>query len=169
LTDTPYLSDVARAEWACHALASVSDAAPDPASFARLSAGDASGLTLTLAPGTTLITSPFPVATLVLAHRFQEPSLADAAQKLREHTAETALIWRERQRPRLSPVSPVEAAMTRSLLQGLDVPAALDAALAAAPDGTDDFDLSRWLTQAVSCGLVTGVCDAPRPSAKAPT
>lgn len=168
LVDVPYLPDVARAEWAYHAIASASDATPDPASFARLGTGDTIGLTLTLAPGTTLINSTYPVATLVLSHRFQQPSLADAAQKIGARVAESALIWRNGLRPCLSLIPPVEAALIHSLLRGLDVPTALDAALAGEVSDAESFDFPHWLTQAVSLGLVTGVHDAPPPAFKEP-
>ena len=157
LADAPYLSDVARAEWALHRVATASDAAPDPASFERLGSGDATGLALTLAPGTELVHSRFPVATLVMSHRFPEPSLAQAAQKLSAKIPETALIWRDRLRPRLVLVSPVEAALIAGLIDGLDLPCALDAALAANMEDTHSFDFSHWLTQAVGQALVTGV------------
>ena len=166
LAEVPYLPDVARAEWAYHAVAGMSDASPDPASFARLGGEEPSGLTLTLAPGTTLISSAFPVATLVLAHRFQEPSLAEAAQKLRAHTAETALVWRNGLRPCLSLISPVEAALIHSFLLGLNVSAACDTALAVELNDAETFDFSQWLTQAVGRGLVTGVHDVSRLSAQ---
>ena len=168
LTDVPYLPDVARTEWAFHAAVSAADASPDPASFTRLGDGDASGLALSLAPGTTLISSAFPVVTLVLSHRSREPCLADASQKLRARTAETALIWRDRLRPRLALVSPVEAHLIKSLLHGLDVPTALGAALAMQHESAEAFDFSHWLTEAVGQGLVTGVHDAPNASPRQP-
>lgn len=169
LADVPYLPDVARTEWACHGAASAADAVPDPASFARLSAGDAGGLSLTLAPGATVINSAFPVATLVLSHRFQEPSLAEAARLLKANTAESALVWRNRLRPCLARISLVEAALLSGLQQGLNLPTALDAALAVELDDAEIFDFSHWLTEAVTRGLVTGVHDVPHPSLKEPT
>jgi hypothetical protein len=169
LLDVPYLPDVARAEWAHHSAASAPDAAPDPASFARLGAGEANGLSLTLAPGTTVISSSFPLASLILSHRFEEPSLADAACLLQANTAESVLIWRNRLRPCLARVSPVEAALINSLRQGQDLPTALDAALAVQLDDAEIFDFSHWLTEAVTRGLVTGVHAVPHPSPKEPT
>ena len=102
LGDTPYLADVARAEWALHRAAFAADAQPDPASFARLTSEDPETLTLTLSPGACTIASPFPLASLVLAHLHREPSLPEAFARLREGTAETALIWRQGMKPRLA-------------------------------------------------------------------
>ena len=61
----PYLADVARVEWALHCAATWPDATIDTASFARLSTEDPAGLSLALAPRTTLIESDFPVVALI--------------------------------------------------------------------------------------------------------
>jgi hypothetical protein len=163
LSDAPYLADVARAEWALHRAATAADAAPDLASFAQLASGDATGLALTLAPGTELVHSRFPVATLVMSHRFGEPSLSEAAQKLRQGEAETALIWRERLRPRLALVAPPEAALLQATLAGQDLPGALEAALSLDHAQPPSFDFTHWLTQAVQQGLVVGIGTASTP------
>ena len=160
LSDVPYLGDVARAEWALHRVTTADDAAPGLASFVQLGSGDATGLALILAPGTELVRSRFPVATLVMSHRFGEPSLSEAAQKLRQGEAETALIWRERLRPRLAPVAPPEAALLEATLVGQDLPSALDAALSLDNGDASGFDFTHWLTQAVQQGLVVGLAIA---------
>jgi hypothetical protein len=160
LADTPYLADVARVEWALHQAATAADALTDPSSFARLSGQDATSLTLALSPGTALVRSRYPVASLVLSHRHAQPSLKQAAERLRDAVAETVLIWRQGLRPRMAQVTGVEAALLRALLQGHDLPSALDAALAAETDETQVFDFSLWLSSAVSGGLVTGVQSA---------
>lgn len=166
LADTPYLADVARVEWALHQAASAADAVVDPSSFARLSEQDATGLALTLSPGTALVSSRYPVASLVLSHRHAQPSLKQAAERLRNAVAETVLVWRQGLRPRMAQVTSVEAALLRALLQGQDLPTALDAGLAAETEETQVFDFSLWLTSAVSAGLVTGVHDTNLPRNK---
>lgn len=155
--DAPYLADVARVEWALHRAASTTDAVADHASFARLGAEDPARLTLTLAPGTALIGSAFPVASLVLSHRHAQPSLAQAAQRLRDGVAESALVWRQGLQPRVAQAGAVEASLLRALLQASPLAAALDTALATETPETPAFDFSLWLTQAVLSGLVTGV------------
>lgn len=166
LADTPYLADVARVEWALHQAASAADAVVDPSSFARLSEQDATGLALTLSPGTALVSSRYPVASLVLSHRHAQPSLKQAAERLRNAVAETVLVWRQGLRPRMAQVTSVEAALLRALLQGQDLPTALDAGLAAETEETQVFDFSLWLTSAVSAGLLTGVHDTNLPRNK---
>lgn len=158
LADTPYLADVARVEWAQHLAASAADALPDPASFARLAAEDPMALALTLAPGTALVTSRFPVASLVLAHLHQDPPLSEVAQRLREGASETALVWRQGLRPCIARCAPAPARLMQALLAGENVSASLDAALnGPALPGEAPFDFSAWLHEAVALGQVMGV------------
>ena len=166
LADTPYLADVASVEWALHRAASAADAVTDHASFARLAAEDPSGLTLTLPPGTAVIHSAFPVASLVRSHRHAQPSMAQAAQRLSEGIAESALVWRRALQPRIALLSPVEASLLSQLLAGKDLETAIDIALATETTDTQSFDLSVWLTQAVTTGLVIGVSDASPTASK---
>lgn len=156
LSDAPYLGDVARAEWALHRAASAADAEPDLPSFARLASENPQGLTLSLSPGTTVIGSRFPVASLVTAHLFGDPSLAEAAQRLRDGIGELALVWRQGLRPRIAAIDPSAAALVQALQAGADLPGALDAACAADTE-PPSFDFSAWLTAAVTDGLVIGV------------
>jgi hypothetical protein len=157
LADVPYLADVAQVEWALHRAAGAPDAEPDLPSFARLSSEDPETLTLLLAPGTVLITSAWPVVSLVTAHTTGEPSLAEVGQRVRDRVGETAVVWRQGWRPCVA-VCPANAL---GLLRALQRGAALTEALGQAADG---FDFSDWLTQAVHSGLVLGVADAtPQP------
>jgi hypothetical protein len=156
LSDVPYLGDVARAEWALHRAASAADAEPDLPSFARLASEDPHGLTLSLSPGATVIGSRFPVASLVTAHLFGDPCLAEAAQRLRDGIGELALVWRQGLRPRIAAIDLSAAALVQALQAGADLPGALDAACAADTE-PPSFDFSAWLTAAVTDGLVIGV------------
>lgn len=160
LADVPYLGDVAQAEWALHQAAGAPDAEPDLSSFARLGQEDPQGLALTLAPGTAVIASPYPVASLVAAHLDEASSLAAAAQRLCEGIGEHALVWRQGLRPRIATITPAAAGLVQALLRGADLPQALDTACACA-DVNDDWDFSAWLTAAVTDGLVIGVHRPP--------
>ena len=146
--EEPYLSDVARTEWALHVAATASDCALDGASFALLQTRDPADFTLLLAPGTFVLASRWPVASLVLAHVEAEPSLDEAAARLRERVAETALVWREGLRPRLRAMAPDEAPFVTALHDGQSLADALASAPALAFDA--------WLAPAVQAGLVTG-------------
>ncbi len=155
LADTPYLSDVAHAEWALHRAAGAPDAVPDVCSFARLGSENPQGLALTLSPGTALVCSRHPVASLITAHLQATPTLGEAARRLREGQGEHALVWRQGLRPRITGVSAAAAALLQALLANADLPQALDAASAASEPGLG-FDFSAWLTLAVTDSLVIG-------------
>ncbi len=158
LADVPYLADVAKVEWALHHAAGAPDAEPDLSSFVRLSTEDPEGLTLWLAPGTSLVTSAWPVVSLVTAHTAGEPTLAEAGRRVRDRVGETAVVWRQGWRPCVAACPANAIGLLPALLRG----AALTEALGQAPA---DFDFSDWLTQAVHSGLVLGVTDAtPQPS-----
>lgn len=154
LTEVPYLADVARVEWALHRAASAPDADTDLHSFARLSTEDPQALTLALAPGTVLITSAWPVASLVTAHTEGQPSLAEVGQRVRDRSDETALVWRQGWRPCVAVCPDNALGVLQALLTGAALPDALGFAGA-------DFDFSDWLTQAVHSGLVIAVTDTP--------
>lgn len=156
LADVPYLADVARVEWALHRAAGAADAAADPASFEALTRLDPDTLTLRLAPGSTLIESPWPVASLVTAHLLDDPPLAQVAERLRAGTGECARVWRQGYRPRVAPCSGAEAGLLKALLEGRSLLAGLNAALAV----EKVFDFGTWLAAAVTDGQVLGA--APR-------
>lgn len=156
----PYLADVARVEWALHRAASAADAVADTASFALLTQRDPEDLTLQLVPGTAVISSPWPVVSLVQAHRSGEPPVAALAERLHPPVAEAALVWRQALRPCLRTSDPAELALLAELLHGHGLVPALDAALAADPA----FDFSTWLARAVHEGLVLAACPRRNPA-----
>lgn len=159
LAETPYLGDVARAEWALHRAGSAADTTPDLPSFVRLAQEDPQGLGLTLAPGTAVIASRYPVASLVTAHLYGAPDLNEAARRLRAGCAEQAVVWRQGLRPRIGPIGAHAATLLTALLNGADLPTALDAACETPAPET--FDFGAWLTQAVTEGIVLAVHDRP--------
>lgn len=164
LSDVPYLPDVARAEWALHLAAGAADAEPDLPSFTRLSSEDPQGLAFVLSPGTAVVSSRFPVASLVASHLYDRPSLAEAAQLLHKGVGEHALVWRQGLRPRIAAIASSAAAMVQALQAGEDLPGALDAACTADAE-PPVFDFSAWLTNAVTGGLVIGVKRLAEPAA----
>ena len=154
LADFPYLADLARVEWALHLAAGAPDDSAEPASFALLTQQDPAPSTLRLAPGTALIRSPWPVASLVNAHLHGDPALPDVAARLHRREAERALVWRRALRPLVRPSDAGEAALLEVLLRRQGLVPALDAALATDPG----FDFGTWLAHAVGDGLVLGAC-----------
>ncbi|MCW5651078.1 MAG: putative DNA-binding domain-containing protein [Ramlibacter sp.] len=160
LAQEPYLGDVARVEWALHVAASAADAEPDPASLALLAQNDPMQLRLTLAGGVACVPSPWPVVSVIQAHRSGEPSLAQAGERLRQGVAETALVWRQGLQPQLREARPGEPAFLAALQAGQPLLQALDQA--------PGFDFSGWLAPAVQSGLLTGVQAACPPDTDHP-
>lgn len=161
LQTEPYLSDVARVEWALHIAATAADQMADLATFSRLTEHDPDALTLQLAPGTALICSDYPVASIVTAHVYGHPSLEEVGQKLRAGSideadkAETAVVWRHGLRPMVASCPAAETMFISHLQAGKSLLAALEADKPASDTAALDFQL--WLTQAVTSGLLLGV------------
>lgn len=153
LEDVPYLPDVARLEWVLHSLATLEDAAPDPNSLALLANEDPNTLWLRLAPGTTIVCSDWPVATLHAAHGNNGPSFDDVGRLLQAGVAEDAVIWRQGFQARVRPALAAEAVFLRDLIAQVSLGAALDA--------SPKLDVSAWLTLAVQSGLLLAVQTSP--------
>ena len=156
LQTEPYLSDVARAEWALHTAATAADQTADLTTFSLLTTQDPATLTLRLAPGTALVHSRFPIASMLTAHLYASPSLEVVGQKLRQNLPEVALVWRQGLRPMVALCTVAAAAFIGQLLAGASLLAAFESDPLAAPAAPFDFQL--WLPQAVQSGLLLGVC-----------
>lgn len=152
LADTPYLADTARVEWALHSVATAADSALDLASFHLLSEADPATFTLQCAQPLHCLASPWPVVTLIDAHRQGPAGLAELPGRLAQLTADgaraqTALVWRHGLRPMLRLAAPGEAAFLSALQRGASLIDALEA--------TEGFDFNAWLPDAVQTSLVT--------------
>lgn len=154
LADEAYLPDVAHIEWALHVSSTAADAAPDLARLALLTQYEPDAVTLTLAPGTALVASPYPAASVVTAHRYTSPPLEEVGHKLRQQTPETALIWRHGLRPMVAQCPHAEAIFVQQLLAGASLLVALEAATADSVFAP--FDFNHWLPQAAQNGLLVG-------------
>ena len=158
LADEPFLPDVARIEWALHQAASAQDAALDAASFALLAgADDAPPVSLALSSGVFMLTSAYPVVSIINAHLQGQPTLDDAASLLRLGQGECALVWRQGFKPRTRTLSAAEHQLTLALQNSLALGAALDQATRI----DSAFDFNTWLSQAVQTGLITGAIQLP--------
>jgi hypothetical protein len=149
LQDVPYVSDVARAEWALHCAATAADQPADPASLALLTTQDPGELQLVLAPGCFVAVSAWPLASLLSAHLQGEPSLAEVGVELGAGLSQDVVVWREGLRARVRQALPGEAACLQSLLEGQ--------ALAQALDSAPQLDFSNWFPMAIQTALVLGV------------
>ena len=184
LAAEPYLSDLARLEWALHQVANAQDCTADPASFALLSSQDpAQGpehLFLQLAPGVAVLASAWPVVAIHAAHAaadvlanapanaLADPSadtsdggaaqanaLQQAGAWVQARVAQTAVVWRKGPTPCVREAMPGEP----DFLAAVGAGASLGAALALAAR----LDLAQWLPVAVQTGLVWGVAARPAP------
>ncbi|WP_395685261.1 putative DNA-binding domain-containing protein [Caenimonas koreensis] len=146
--DAPYLADVARVEWQLHCAATAADSAVDMQSLALLAECDPGDIGLHLAPGTAIVTSTHPVVSVIQAHGGQASAMALAAQHLRDHVAQTAVVWRSGLAPQLRAAAPGEADFLRALQEKRSLGDSLDAAAG--------LDFPSWLAVAVQSGLLTG-------------
>ena len=160
LQTEPYLSDVARAEWAMHTAAMAADKTADLATFSLLTEHDPDVISLQLAPGTGLISSIYPVASILTAHLYQQPSFEAVGQKIATAAPETALVWRQGLRPMVAACSAAEADFVQHLLDGKSLLSALQAT---ALLYSTSFDFNAWLPKAVQTGLAISVKLLPKP------
>jgi hypothetical protein len=151
--EEPYLADVARLEWALHDCATLPDAERDPASFTLLGTVPPETFTLQLAPGARCMASPWPVASIVLAHLAGEPSLEEAGQRLRAGVAETAVVWRRGLQPRVRMAAAGEAEFIAALQDRRSLADSLQAAPA--------LRIDQWLAPAVQDALVLAAVPLP--------
>ncbi len=153
LAGEPFLADVARMEWALHCAATAPDAVLDASSFALLSgADDAQPVGLTTSPGIYVLASVYPVVSIINAHLLGQPTLDQAADRLRQGQGEHALVCRQGFKPEARSISAAEYTLIIALQQSLT----LDAALGMALDLDPAFDFNTWLGLAVQTSLITG-------------
>lgn len=151
LADVPWLADSARLDWAVHRAESSADVADPPEGLEQLASHDPDALRLLLQPGTALVDSRWPVATLWHAHRSTaDDRFAAVREALAAGRAEAALVWRAGWRAQVSALSPPDAAFTAALIAGQSLAQALAAAGA-------DFVFEPWLLDALRHGRLAAV------------
>jgi len=153
LQEEPYLADVAHAEWALHGCASAPDRTGDLSTLVLLTTDEPHTLSLDLAPGLAMVSSAWPLVSLLTAHLEGIPSFAQVGAQLTQHTAQDLVIWRCGYQPRLREALTGELSMLHALQSEMSLEAALQAAT--------DIDFSQWLPLAVKTGLVLGASRKP--------
>lgn len=153
--DEPYLPDVARLEWAVHRAQFAQDHEGPPQGLHRLAEDDPGTLAARFVPGTALVVSAHPVASIWLAHQPEREAEGDARfaevrAAFEDRRGEAALAWRSGWRVRVTPLPPPLAGFTRDLLAGESLGTALAAADA-------DFSFEAWLVRALSEGWLAGL------------
>ena len=150
LAEWPYLGDCARLDLALHQCERAADAAFDAASLGLLQSGAPERLQLQLMPGTCVLASVWPIATIHAAHRAPEPDFAPVRAALAARRGERVLVARAGWRGVVHPVDDATYAWTCALLDGADLGRALSHARAG-------FDFTAWLAAALRLGWLQGV------------
>lgn len=143
LAPEPYLAHIARLEWAVHEAERAADATFPPRGLELLGSEEPAALRLQMAPGTALIESPHPVATIWHAHCSDETDrFASVRAAFAGGRGEAVLIAREGWRATVRALDAAEARFTANVLAGRP----LDIALSEAGAG---FDFGAWLVSAL--------------------
>lgn len=152
----PWLADTSRLDLAVHRNERAADATLDTVSLRLLQTTDPALVRLRLMPGSALLRSPWPIATIFAAHppaaleSGAAETFAAMARAIAGQRGETVLVVRQGWRAVVRAVDEGEAGWIRSLLDGLPLATALGNAGAA-------FDFSAWLIGAVRERSVSGV------------
>jgi Putative DNA-binding domain len=155
----PWLADSARLDLAVHRCERAEDAALDADSLGLLESADPAQMRLVPVPGSALLRSAWPIATIHRAHQLEgeaaEAAFAAVREAVAAHRGETVLVARRGWRAAVHVLDDATAAWTQDLLRG----ASLDAALSRAGEG---FDFAAWLATALRESWLRGaVLQAP--------
>jgi uncharacterized protein (UPF0276 family) len=145
--DHPYLPDVARLEWCVHDAWYAPDADAPPAPLAGLAPDAFEAARAVLHPSVRLHASPWATVALWRAHQADGPDFPDVLEA-RTH----ALVLRRRLNMAVDIVSAAEYAALVRLAGGATFGAALDAAF----DVDEDFDVAAHLLRWLDGGIVLG-------------
>ena len=150
----PWLADCARLDLALHRNERAADAVFDVASLALLESTDPALLAMHLMPGSAVLRSRWPVATIHAAHRVDaahsEAAFASVRTALDEARGEQVFVVRQGWRARVHLLAQPEADWADSLLAGANLSAALEHA-------GENFDFAAWLGTALREQWVKGV------------
>jgi Putative DNA-binding domain len=151
LAEEPYLTDVARLDWAVHHAEQAADGAPEVIGLPRLADTEPHGLRLQLDSALAVLVSAHPVATIWQAHRQSRVDRFDAVREAFARGAgEQALVWRDGCKAQVTAVAESTARFMQAALDGHSLGHALDLA------GTG-FDFEAWLLAALQQGWLGSV------------
>ena len=152
LADEPYLTDVARLEWAVHQAQSAADSGLDANSLAVLTDHDPQRIWFRPKAGTQVLVSLHPVVGIWLAHRQPAETGIDRFAAVRQafaaKQAQTALIWRGAWAVQVVALDPADALLTQALCQGQSLGRALEQVTMDHPG----FEFEVWLVTALQRG-----------------
>jgi len=156
LAPEPYLPDSARLDWLVHQAARAADGPNTPAALEGLGAQSPQHLQLALRPGSALLASAWPVASLWSAHQqpVGEDRFAGVRAAIAAAVGEQAFVYRSGHAVRVAALAPPAAAFTAAVLAGRSLADALD-------DAGEDFAFEPWLVQALQGGWLLGTHAIP--------
>ncbi len=144
LAHWPYLGDCAELDWLRHRCERAADATFDAASLALLESHAPDRLSVALQPGTALLDSRWPIASLFAAHQAGgQIGWAEARDAIAARQSEIVLVARRGWRAAVHRIDAPTCAWTRDLLAGVSLGAALARA-------GPEFDLTAWLARALA-------------------
>jgi hypothetical protein len=161
LADEPYLADVARVDWAVHAIEHAADAEASVVGIILLAEHDPVRLRLRLRPGLTVVRSRWPVVAIWQAHRRNDANRFDPVRAaLAAGVAECALISRSGWRAQVEAIDEADAVFTAALQRGVSLGHALD-------EAGEALEFERWLQRALAVPWLEAVepLDPPRAAA----
>ena len=154
LSRWPWLADGARLDLALHRCERAADAVFDAASLARLGSGDPARLRLELMPGSALLRSVWPIATIHHAHQLEGDAAETAFAAVREAIAaqrgESVFVARRGWRAVVHLLDERTADWTQDLLADASLADALDHA-------GESFDFAAWLADVLRESWLKGV------------
>lgn len=150
----PYLGDAARLDLAVHRCERAADAELDSASLALLERAEPSQLRLVLMPGTALLDSRWPLATIHAAHHGTTTDFDMVRLALSRGEGEAVLVARHGWRAVVHRLDPPTARWMHALLAGRDLARAFD-------DAGEGFDFATWLATALREHWLKGVAAEP--------
>ena len=154
LAQWPYLGDCARLDLALQRNERAADAEFDAGSLALLESTDPARLRLLLMPGSALLRSAWPIASIHHAHQLEGDTAERAFEAVRdaiaEPRAEAVLVVRDGWRAVVHRLDPPTADWTQDLLDGATLAAALERAGPA-------FDFAAWLASGLRGAWVQAV------------
>jgi Putative DNA-binding domain len=143
LAPWPYLGDCAELDWLRHCCERALDANLDAGSLSLLDTHEPERLRLLLRPGTALLDSRWPVASLYAAHQADAGQFAELRDAIAEQRGEAVLVARRGWRAAVHIIDAPTLAWSCDVQRGMT----LGAALARASTG---FDFAHWLAQALT-------------------
>jgi hypothetical protein len=144
LASEPYLADVARVDWAVHAIEQAADVESPPQGLALLGELEPTQLCVRLRPGLALVGSKWPVVTLWQAHRRVDPNrFAGVRAAFAAQLHETALVARDGWRAEVEAIDAPTTLFITALQRGVNLGDALDSV-------GDALKFDGWLQRALT-------------------